>query len=389
MMSEQLEIGQLCLKCMQMIPDGQDVCPYCGSTNSSLKPEQHHLPPYTILQGRYLIGVRIGEGGFGITYSAFDLFEKRRVAIKEQMIVGVVVRQGINLVQENPTEEEREYYLECQEKFLQEAKALQDLKEKNGVVDILNSFQENGTSYIVMEYLDGKDLKDYLAEKGGKISFVETYRLLTPVMRSLREIHRVGIIHRDISPGNIRYMSDDKMKILDFGSVKYTVENRLSHVPLVKHGYSPKEQYASGYMVGPWMDVYAMAATIYRCITGKKLKDARKRIDENDLELPSLYCEDISPKEEKVLLKGLAPEVDDRYRDMNDFYGALKEAYNQSDHGPGPGGTEQAIDDGYRELISGLNQKEDVWGTRRVIAFGLVAEAALIAAKLAGVGFFG
>lgn len=388
MMSEQLEIGQLCLKCMQMIPDGQDVCPYCGSTNSSLKPEQHHLPPYTILQGRYLIGVRIGEGGFGITYSAFDLFEKRRVAIKEQMIVGVVVRQGINLVQENPTEEEREYYLECQEKFLQEAKALQDLKEKNGVVDILNSFQENGTSYIVMEYLDGKDLKDYLAEKGGKISFVETYRLLTPVMRSLREIHRVGIIHRDISPGNIRYMSDDKMKILDFGSVKYTVENRLSHVPLVKHGYSPKEQYASGYMVGPWMDVYAMAATIYRCITGKKLKDARKRIDENDLELPSLYCDDITAEAEKVLLKGLAPEVDDRYRDMNEFYGALKEAVKNFPpvefYPPVP-----AIDDGYRELISGLNQKEDVWGTRRVIAFGLVAEAALIAAKLAGVGFFG
>lgn len=317
---------RLCIRCMNEKPAGLSVCPVCRFDASTYISMPHLLPPLTILNGRYLLGKDLGEGGFGITYIAYDLAENRKVAIKELFINGLFRRTaGTGDIKVDLSQGSEAFYNECKDKFLQEAYILRGLEDKQGIVNIYDFFQEHKTAYIVMEYLDGADLGSYLAERG-KISFGRAFELLRPIMHSLISMHQVGVFHRDISPDNIRCLSNGRMKVMDLGSAKYNYGEEWSRIVLVKPGYAPPEQYTSGYKVGPWMDVYAIAATIYKCITGDKPKDSIVRADDNDIILPSRAGAVISRRQEKVLLKGLALHPEDRYQDMREFYNALKEA---------------------------------------------------------------
>ena len=377
-MGEMFNPDRVCPRCMEENRNLQEVCPHCGFYLPGYQSLDHHLPLYTILKGRYLLGAVLGEGGFGITYSAWDLVYQRHVAIKELFIAGVMYRRNEQVVLTDNSRETEKYCEECRGKFLQEANVLQSLQDKDGVVDIYEYFQENHTAYIVMEYLDGVDLRTFLKERGGKISYANAYRFLRPIMKSLIEIHRGGIIHRDISPDNIRYLSNKKMKLMDFGSAKsVAAETSSSVIVLFKPGYTPPEQYASGYMVGPWMDVYAMAATIYRCITGKTPKNSIERKNDGDIETPRSLGADISPKVERVILKGMALEPANRFLDMRAFYQELKAVSPDGASAgravsgktaPGKAASEMAagnssrkeptpvvMDEGYRELLSRIN----------------------------------
>ena len=196
--------------------------------------------------------------------------------------------------------------------------------EASGLTRV-SPFEEEGTAYIVMEFLEGQTLRDEIKENG-IWDAEKTVRLFNPVMKTLERMHNVGVIHRDISPDNIRCLSNGSMKVMDLGSAKYNYGEEWSRIVLVKPGYAPPEQYTSGYKVGPWMDVYAIAATIYKCITGDKPKDSIVRADDNDIILPSKTGAVISRNQERVLLKGLALHPEDRYQDMREFYTALKES---------------------------------------------------------------
>lgn len=317
---------RLCISCMTEKRDKDEVCPVCGFDPSSYAPLPHQLPPLTILNGRYLLGKALGEGGFGITYIAMDLVKEQRVAVKELYISGLLTRAEDMRVMIADTEKNaRAYYDECKDKFLQEANILRQLEDKQGIVDIYDFFQENDTAYIVMEYLDGMDLSTYLKERGGRISFQEAFDMLRPIMHSLMSMHRIGIFHRDITPDNIRCLSNGTMKVMDLGSAKYNFSERRSQIVLVKPGYAPPEQYTSGFKVGPWMDVYAIAATFYRCVAGEKPKESILRADDNDITPPTVLGARLSRSQEKVLLKGLAIHPEDRYQDMREFYYALKQ----------------------------------------------------------------
>lgn len=317
---------RLCISCMNEKPAGLSICPVCGFDASVYISAPHLLPPLTIVNGRYLLGKALGEGGFGITYIAYDLAENKRVAIKELFINGLFRRAaGTGDIKVDISQGSNAFYNECKDKFLQEAYILRGLEDKQGIVNIYDFFQEHNTAYIVMEYLDGSDLGSYLAARG-RISFVRAFELLRPIMHSLISMHKAGVFHRDISPDNIRCLSNGSMKVMDLGSAKYNYGEEWSRIVLVKPGYAPPEQYTSGYKVGPWMDVYAIAATIYKCITGDKPKDSIVRADDNDIILPSKTGAVISRNQERVLLKGLALHPEDRYQDMREFYTALKES---------------------------------------------------------------
>ena len=305
----------------------QEVCPWCGFYLPDYTPKKHHLDMMqTILKGRYLVGAVLGEGGFGITYGAYDLAENQRVAIKEMFLKEIVTRKNGRTILVDSTQRTAKYYSECQKQFLREAKVLNELKDKEGVVSILDYFSENNTVYIVMEYLDGVDLKKFLADHGGKIPYMEAWNFLRPVMKSMFKVHQEGIIHRDISPDNIRYLDNNRMKLMDFGSALSVAGEASDALVLYKRGYAPPEQYENGYKVGPWMDVYAMAATIYRCITGKTPKESKKRTSDNDIVLPSSIGADIPPGAEQVLLRAMSLDADSRYIDMREFYKYLKRA---------------------------------------------------------------
>lgn len=382
-MSELIQPEMLCLKCMNLLPDINEACPNCGFSNKDAAVDQSLLPPYTILKGQYLVGIPMGVGGFGVTYSAYDLVNSQRVAIKELFMNRIVQRKGAYVVLDDTSERGRAFYNECQEKFQQEAVALGALKNKSGVVDISETFRENGTGYIVMEFLEGDNLLVYLKKNGGKITFEKAFQLLSPVMKSMIEIHRTGIIHRDISPDNIIYIPDESMKILDFGSVKFTTLEGQSYVVLKKDGYTPPEQYAKGYLIGPWMDVYAMAATIYRCITGKKPKISIERENDQDLEDPRAYCDDIPEAEVNVLKKGLALRVEERYQDMREFYDALNEALPpgkpESEEGEIPPYDSFAdVDEQYMNLIKELEQKKTFLSPGEIVIMGILVYAFII-----------
>ena len=183
-----------------------------------------------------------------------------------------------------------------------------------GIVRVHDFFEENGTAYIVMEYLPGQTLKEYVRSHGGKLSWDETIQTLTPVMKSLQELHSKGIIHRDISPDNLMFKKPGDIRLLDFGGAKQQIhdqDHQHSSVILSKKGYSPIEQISTEGKQGPWTDVYALAATIYYCLCGKPPLDAIERMAGTGFTSPRAAGADISAQKEKVLMKGLALKASD------------------------------------------------------------------------------
>ena len=366
-----MDIDKICINCMEdSLSDG--VCPSCGYHEGTYQKKPHHLSPCIILNGRYLLGRVLGEGGFGITYLTYDLIKHERVAIKEFFVTGLLIRENTRTVLVDESVANKAFYEECKAKFTQEAVILRKLKDRSGIVTIYDDFAENNTQYIVMEYLDGAPLSWFLQQNGGRIPFDTAFKVLTPAMRSLREMHLNSVYHRDISPDNIQYLKDARVKIMDLGGSKDMMNSIVkSHIVAVKHGYAPPEQYVTRYKIGPWMDVYAMAATIYRCITGVVPPQSTSRMSDTDtLKPPRELGADISPEIEQVILKGMALQVEDRYMDMGEFYSALKKAEEESRAAHTPpeitqnteDPPEEAEDPGYKALVDQLNGRKPSFG---------------------------
>ena len=320
-----MDYEKLCIYCMREKKNKDDICPYCGGSMANYKKDEYDLAPFTILNGRYLLGKRIGAGGFGITYLAMDLVLERSVAIKEFFMNDAMYRTKAYAVTVSTINEaQEEMYKASRKKFEREAKILAKLKNMAGIVQVYDFFLENGTSYIAMEYLEGKTLGDYVKEKGGCLSLEETERILFPIMKSLDKIHKEGILHRDISPDNIKFSEDGELKLFDFGGAKLETNDGFSKIAYMKPGYTPLEQYSVNGEQGPWTDVYAMGATIYYCICGKKPPEAPERScgrAELSFEKQGAH---LSRKEMEVLKKALELRCDLRYQSMEEFRIALE-----------------------------------------------------------------
>ena len=294
-----------CSKCMNPIEETDVECPFCGTAVNAEIPS-HHLAPGTILNNKFMVGAALGEGGFGITYIGRDTKLDMKVAIKEYYPNGYVNRSNTisPSVNSSTSGERKDFFDTGRDRFLREAQILAKFSGSTGIVDVRDFFEENNTAYIVMEYLDGQTLKDYLKNKG-TLTPEQTIRLLMPVMESLKKVHTQGLIHRDISPDNIMLV-DGHVKLLDFGAarnVSATANKSLS--VMLKPGYAPEEQYRSKGDQGPWTDVYALCATMYKCITGITPDDSTQRVFSDELKTPSALGISIDPVIEKALLKGL------------------------------------------------------------------------------------
>jgi serine/threonine protein kinase len=212
-------------------------------------------------------------------------------------------------------------------RFVNEAKSLARFRKLPGIVAVNDFFQENGTAYIVMEYVEGKTVKDYLAEMGGRLPAAQVFEMLKPVMDSLSKVHNAGIIHRDISPDNIMLDTDGSMKLLDFGAAReFANSGDESMSVMLKHGFAPEEQYRSRGVQGPWTDVYALCATMYKCMTGITPLESNERRISDDVKPPSELGIVIDPAQEAVLMKGMAVLQEDRWQSVSELYGALYEA---------------------------------------------------------------
>lgn len=317
-------MSKYCNHCMAQLNEIGEKCPVCGKENTGTIPA-HHLLPGTILNGKFYVGEALGEGGFGITYIGRDIKLDMKVAIKEFYPNGYVNRSNTISPQVNDsvTEGRRDFFEKGRERFLKEAQILAKFSGEPGVVDVRDFFEENNTAYIIMEFLDGVDLKTYIKEKG-TLTPEHTIQLLMPVMNSLKKVHAQGLIHRDISPDNIMVIGD-KVKLLDFGAARtVSAEANKSLSVMLKPGYAPEEQYRSKGNQGPWTDIYALCATMYKCITGITPDDATQRVFSDEVKTPSALNVTIKPEIEKAIMRGMSVHQTDRYQCVEDLIRGLQ-----------------------------------------------------------------
>ena len=305
-----------CYHCMEKLEREINFCTNCGKVLDK-QINGYQLIPGTILNNRYLVGEELGRGGFGVTYIGRDLNLDIRVAIKEFFPSGFADRN--NKISNDivlSDIEKADFYESQKGNFLNEARSIAKFSEEKGIVDVRDYFEENKTAYIIMEYLDGENLSQYV-KRHGLIKPKRMFALMLPIMKSLEKVNSENIIHRDITPENIMVLKDGTVKLMDFGSARY-ITNRDRHTTvLLKQGYAPEEQYRSDIAAqGPWTDVYGLCATIYRCITGVVPQGALDRLIRDELEDPSKLGVEIEPDLEDVLMYGLALHKENRCRNM-------------------------------------------------------------------------
>ena len=285
----------------------------------------------TRLIGRYTIEGVLGQGGFGITYLGMDELHKKKVAIKEFFPQGIVTR---NIEYEDTVTVtlvgEKENYDKGKERFLKEAQTMAMFSKDKGIVKALDFFEINNTAYIVMEYLEGVTLKQYLRENK-RIDAEDLVELLVPLIEALDEIHSQGLIHRDISPDNIMVLPDGRIKLMDFGAARdYTEFGEKSLSIVLKPGYAPPEQYQTHGVQGPWTDIYALCATMYKCITGENPPDAIDRLVDDHLKKISAFGIPVLPQIEEAIIKGMSVAAKDRYQNVGDFCEDLYGGYEEN-----------------------------------------------------------
>lgn len=303
------ETSLLCPRCFTPLsPRG--ICPICGKRPPRVSTPAGHLAQGTRLKERYVVSSAIGEGGFGITYLGYDAMKRRKVAIKEYFPSSVVMRDGCSAVVRS--ENMRSRFSAGKKRFTDEAKNMAAIKDLDGVPSVLDYFSENGTAYIVMEYLGGETLKNRISGKG-KMREEEALRVLRPVFVSLALIHDAGLIHRDVSADNIILTDDGSAKLIDFGASVSTSAKR-QNIEL-KRRYAPPEQYEKNAVTDRRVDVYAAGATLYYCLTGALPPESTERLRQDKLSFPAK----MSPNMKTVLTKALALDRNDRYPDMRDL----------------------------------------------------------------------
>lgn len=287
----------------------------------------HILKPGTVLNQKYTINGVLGEGGFGITYLAWDNNMQIRIAIKEFYPASLVARDTSSENQTQVytiTQSHSGEFHQGLERFVREASTLAQFFNLPGIVSVKDFFYENGTAYIVMEYIEGITLKEYLKQRGGVLSVEETLALMKPVIESLAVIHRHKLLHRDISPDNLMITGDHQVKLIDFGSARYfDSQSDKSMTVVLKHGYAPVEQYSSNGNQGTWTDIYSLCATMYRMLTGHIPDESINRIRSDTLPPIKSVQKKLPGNVAQAIDKGLSVMAENRQQTMEELYREL------------------------------------------------------------------
>lgn len=314
-----------CFRCMEDM--GSDsLCPHCGYDNSHGNPQPYALPAGTILRGKYVLGLPLGQGGFGITYIGWEVAAGRKVAIKEYFPSGQVGRsqeKGKTQLIWYSTEEARYARGDGLDAFLREARKMYKVSRIPQVVNVLEVFEENATAYIVMDFIQGENLKDRV-KRTGPMSWKEAKEIFLPVAEAMAKVHREGLIHRDISPDNLIIQPDGTVRILDLGAAKdLSISTGASSMQVAKSGFSPLEQYTQQGGSGTWTDVYALAATMYYAITGKLPPSAVDRLAEDTLQWEDPHLAALPENVAVAMQMAMVLNRNNRTQTMEDFIEGL------------------------------------------------------------------
>ena len=327
-------MGNMCYRCMKpTVTNG--VCPRCGEPE--LGPagngDNALAPGAQLGHGRLTVGKKLGSGGFGVTYIAFDNKIGRRVCLKEFMPNYLATRQGVTIT---PKSGQEAAYNKAMNSFLKEARALYELRAHPNIVHVISTFKENNTAYYTMEMLEGESFLNYLRRKK-KIGANRAFQMLLPIMSAIQYVHTKKMIHRDISPDNIMLCEEEGRpgkvvpKLIDFGAAHVAIEGfSLSYPGVKKNGFSPLEQNWEGNYQGPWTDVYAFCATFYSAITGGVPTAAtdRAEADRDPMKPPIDMGADITQEMSDVLMHGLKLKYQERIQTMDQLIRDMTNAVN-------------------------------------------------------------
>ena len=296
---------KLCMGCMNQIDDNVMTCPHCGFNESTYKQESYYLNPGTIVGGKYIIGKVLKYGGHTVSYLGMDAEVNRKVIIKEYLPSDFSTRS------EGETEitiysgDAKEQFEIGLTNFLNEANVIQGLGSSEGIAKVYDCLAENDTGYVVSEYVQGKSLKDVLSSRR-KYSVSEAKTIIEKLLKGLSKVHMQNIVHCDISPETIMISDNGEVKLVDFGATRYvTTSNSKSLAIILKQGYAAEEQYRSSGRRGPWTDVYAVAAVMYRMITGITPQEAVERALADEIKSPSKLGVSIEVNIENALMNAL------------------------------------------------------------------------------------
>lgn len=293
----------------------------------------NRLTTDNVLNNRFkIIGV-LGVGGFSITYKAVHIEMDKPVAIKEFFCRDYMyrdVRVSSEIIV--PDQSDKKRFQRDLHFFLKEARILAEVTGISGVVHVTDYFRENNTAYIVMDIIEGVSLEELLNAKN-VFSWDDIVKKLLPMIKSLSFIHAKGLIHRDIKPSNIIVSDDGTVTLIDFGAaLHYTGDE--SYSVYLSEGYAPKEQYLRSGELGPYTDVYALCAVMYRCITGTIPEHSIQRAVFDELKKPSEMGIQINSEFERILMKGLDIESETRWQNMEEFFENLSSLFSEDKKHP-------------------------------------------------------
>ena len=289
------------------------------------------LPLGTILNSRYRVCKVIGSGGFGITYKVWDTQNSVYKAVKEYFQQGVVNRipgQTEVLISAPKRREEFEY---GKERLLNEARIVAKF-QSTSIVRVDDYFEENNTAYMVMEYLEAKNLEEYIHERKSVLDADQAIRIGVHICEALEEIHRAGVLHRDIAPDNIHVTPESDVKIIDFGSARLSKEDVDDQMIAVKPGFAPPEQYEridlNNDRQQAWTDIYALGATLYLCTTGQVPTESTNRKADFDTNTDRVrYPHEINPNIPEflsnVIMTAMAINIHERFQNASEMKEAL------------------------------------------------------------------
>lgn len=313
-------------------PISKEPCAFCGYKEADYPSDSFVLSVGSILSDRVVIGRAIGKGGFGITYSGYDMDSEKRIAVKEFFPEGTVYRSknGNDVLPLNP--EYRETFETGKEAFLKEVKLVERFWNHPNIIGVYESFQENCTAYLLMDYAAGMTLKSYV-QIHGNLTAGQALGVMDGISRALDAMHKAEVLHRDISANNIMLCAGGKIKLIDFGAARsLTADGDAGLTVVLKPGYTPMEQYTKKGKQGAWTDIYSLGVSIYYALTGVVIDNPYERLDKDEEFLENRYG--IEEQFFNILKICTKVKISERYSSVDELRQALFALSNRLESEP-------------------------------------------------------
>lgn len=368
-----INTDHLCMSCMREIGDEKQ-CPYCGfhADSPQLAP---YLPMRTVVAERYLAGKLLDYNGDGATYMGWDLEMNAPVTIREFLPDVIAERAGdLRLIAMAGCEIT---YRDCYQSFLELWRKLARMRGLSALILVFDIVEDHGTAYAISEYMEGVTLREYLLRSpSGFLSWEQARILFMPVLSTLGTLHSAGIIHRGLSPATLVVGKNGKMRITGF-SIWQARTARGDLTAQLFPGYAAIEQYGFEGQQGPWTDIYAFSAVLYRTLIGSTPLEATSRVTNDRLMVPGKFAEQLPAYVINALMNGLQILPEDRTRTVEQLRAELSASPGTSTAAIAYAGREEAAQ--AREETASSERKKASSGSKTAFKAGLISIAVCLA----------